>query len=144
MRQELIPLSPPHADLAAAIHRQCFAAPWGAAEMAALLAMPGSFGWIVGEGHPVGLILCRGAADEMEVITLCVLPTARRGGIAGRLLDAALAKAGQAGSAAAFLEVAEENAAALALYRHRGFSAVGRRTNYYGPGRHALILRREI
>jgi ribosomal-protein-alanine N-acetyltransferase len=144
MNVELIALTAVHAELAAAIHRRCFAEPWTPSAMTEMLGMPGSFGWIAGEGYPVGLILCRGAADEVEVITLGVLPAARGRGVAGRLLDAAMTAAREAGAAAAFLEVAEENAAALALYRGRGFCEVGRRPNYYGPQRHALILRREL
>lgn len=144
MRLELIPLAPVHAALAAAIHRQCFAQPWDAGAMAEMLAMPGSFGWIAGRGSPVGLILCRMAADEAEVITVGVLPAARGKGFAGRLLAAALAAAREAGAAAVFLEVAADNAPALALYRAAGFTPVGRRPDYYGPGAHALVLRRQL
>ncbi len=144
MTAEMIALAPIHAELAAAIHRQCFERPWGATAMAEMLAMPGAFGWIAGAGRPVGLVLCRIAADEAEVVSLCVLPEERRGGHAGRLLDAALAGAAERGAGAMFLEVGEDNAPARRLYQTRGFTPAGRRPHYYGPGAHALILRRAL
>ena len=33
---------------------------------------------------------------------------------------------------------------ALALYRGLGFAELARRTNYYGAGRHALVMQYEI
>lgn len=142
MSFELVPMGPAHAGLAAAIHRQCFRRPWDATAMAELLAMPGCFGLIAGCGTPVGLILCRLAADEAEIVTVCVMPAARGRGHAGRLLDAALQRARAAGAAHCFLEVAADNAEARRLYQRRGFVEVGRRRDYYGPGGHALVLRR--
>lgn len=144
MKLELVELSAVHAALAAAIHRQCFDDPWTPEAFAAMLALPGTFGLIAGDGHPVGIILCRTAADEAEVITLGVLPSARGHGIAGRLLDTAMDMARGCMVAAIFLEVAEHNESALALYRGRSFLPVGRRANYYGPGQHAIILRRQL
>lgn len=112
--------------------------------MTDMLTMPGAFGWIAGANRPVGLILCRIAADEAEVVTIGVLPPERGKGHAARLLDTALAQAGSAGAASMFLEVAEANAPARHLYESRGFVPVGRRADYYGGGDHALILRRDL
>ncbi|MBF0095646.1 MAG: GNAT family N-acetyltransferase, partial [Alphaproteobacteria bacterium] len=73
---ELTALAPPHAEVAAAIHARCFPQPWDRASFLSLLSMPGVFGWIArsdGDG-PAGLVLCRRAGDECEVLTICVLP----------------------------------------------------------------------
>jgi ribosomal-protein-alanine N-acetyltransferase len=43
-----------------------------------------------------------------------------------------------------FLEVAETNAAARALYLRRGYRQVGLRRGYYAPGLDALVLRRTL
>jgi len=50
------------------------------------------------------------------------------------------------GVRAVFLEVAEDNGSARALYRRAGFRDVGRREGYYpaGKGAAALILRRDL
>jgi ribosomal-protein-alanine N-acetyltransferase len=39
------------------------------------------------------------------------------------------------------LEVAWDNDPAIALYQRLGFEQLTARDDYYGPGRHALILR---
>jgi [ribosomal protein S18]-alanine N-acetyltransferase len=39
------------------------------------------------------------------------------------------------------LEVAYSNDPAIALYSGLGFEQLSARENYYGPGRHALILK---
>lgn len=139
----LIPLTPPFLDAAAEMHRRCFAESWDAAALAALLAMPGAFGLMLAE-PPAGFVLARVAADEAEILTIAVLPEQRRAGLGGRLLDAAAAAARQAGAAFLFLEVAADNSAALALYRSRGFAAVGLRADYYGQNRDAVVLRLDL
>jgi ribosomal-protein-alanine N-acetyltransferase len=90
----------------------------------------------------------RAIAGEAEVLTLAVEPAHRRRGAARALLRGALAQATAAGAEQAFLEVAADNAAALALYREEGFEEAGRRAGYYQrPGARAvdaLVLRRSL
>jgi ribosomal-protein-alanine N-acetyltransferase len=137
------PAAPAHAAAMAAIHRA--ALPWGetwdADAFAAQLALPGVAGWIDPAG---GMILVRIAADEMEVLTLAVVPNARRRGIGAALLDTAMAWARSLGTQTAFLEVAVGNVAARALYEQAGFVPAGRRPRYYADGTDALILRRPL
>jgi ribosomal protein S18 acetylase RimI-like enzyme len=42
------------------------------------------------------------------------------------------------------LEIREGNAEAFPLYEKRGYSVISRRDNYYAPGIHALIMRKEL
>jgi len=127
----------------AALHASCFKGreAWGAEAMALMLRMPGAFGlWRPG----AGLVLARAIAGEAEILTLAVLPVARRQGLGLALMTAALTRAAAAGAAAMLLEVAADNIAAQRLYAGLGFAEVGRRRRYYADGRDALVLRRTL
>jgi ribosomal-protein-alanine N-acetyltransferase len=139
-----MPIEPPHAAMLAAIHAACFAEAWDAEAMESLLAMPGVFGFLAVNDLPQGFILCRRAADEVEVLTLAVLPAVRRRRIAANLLDRARRTARQQGVACLFLEVGVDNEAARQLYAGLGFRPVGRRPRYYGDGADALVLRGDV
>jgi ribosomal-protein-alanine N-acetyltransferase len=136
------PASASDAPTLAALHAAAFEAPWSAADISGLLAGPGAYALTL----PDGFILARALAGEAEVITLAVRPAARRHGLASALLQAATVQALAAGAETLFLEVAEDNAPAIALYGRSGFSLVGRRRGYYArPGGagpvDALIMR---
>ena len=121
----------------AALHARAFDAPWSAAEFAQLLDGPGVFAI----AEPDGFILIRVVADEAEILTLAVRPEARGAGLGGRLVGQGAVRAAQAGARRLFLEVAETNAAARALYARAGFAQIGHRKGYYDGGRtDALVL----
>lgn len=116
----------------ARLHAESFAPAWGVGDIGELLAMPGAFGLIaLQEEMPVGFLIARAAAGEAEIIATAVLPAVRRRGLGRMLLDAALAAAADHGAERIFLEVAEDNLAARALYGAAGFRPVGRRPRYY-------------
>lgn len=123
----------------AALHAACFTRPrpWSADEFAALIAAPGA---IVVTGQR-GFLIGRVVLDEAELLTIAVDPASRRQGIGQRLVSRFLAAAHQAGAATAYLEVASDNAAALALYAASGWIAAGCRPNYYAPGVDAAVMR---
>lgn len=138
-----------HVPVIAALHEQCFEEAWSAKSIASLLAMPGAFGLVaLGPADPAAFILCRVAGDECEVLTLGVLPANRHAGMAGAVLDAALAKASGLGARRVVLEVAKDNRAARGLYSAHGFARVGQRPGYYGGAANtradALILARVL
>lgn len=84
-------------------------------------------------------------ADSAEILTVGVVPTARREGIATRLLDGLLAEARRRGAVEAFLEVRIDNDAARQLYERGGFTQVGLRRGYYDAGRiDAVVMRRAL
>jgi len=131
------------------MHRACFPdGPWDAATLERILTLAGGFGYLAWqEEAPVGFILARDLAGEVEVLSVGVLPHWRRGGIGRALFDAVVAKAEHDGLGSIVLEVATENTAARALYAAFGFVQVGRRPGYYrqtGGRTDALILRRGI
>ena len=131
-------------DVLAALHAEAFASPWDAQAFTNLLAQPGVLLGLDTDGF----ILIRVVLDEAEILTLAVRPDARRQGLGRRLVERACVAAKAAGAATLFLEVAEDNAAARALYARAGFVEIGRRKAYYpGPdGRRidALALRRDL
>ena len=131
------------AEALAALHALAFPPEerWGADALRLMLEMPGSFGLYAAEG---GFILARVAADEAEVLTLAVVPAARRQGVGAALLETALTLVEEAGAGVMFLEVSTGNAAARALYAGAGFTEVGRRPRYYADGSDALVLSRRL
>ncbi|WP_291299315.1 GNAT family N-acetyltransferase [Elioraea sp.] len=132
----IAPVGPEGAGLLAALHAGGIgeAGPaWDEAAFASLLAVPGRIALVAsGAEGPLGFVLLGRAVDEAEIITLAVLAGARRRGIGRALVAEAASHAAAAGATRLFLEVAEDNAAALALYDAAGFVPVGRRRGYYG------------
>lgn len=130
--------TPEDAAAMAQAHAGAFAPSWQEDEFEDLLDGEGIYGFVVREETPaaaaVGVILCRVAADEMEVLTVGVRAEARRQGVARALMEAGLVAARQAGAVACFLEVAVDNHAAIALYERLGFSRAGLRKGYYDRG----------
>ena len=70
---------------------------------------------------------------------MAVAPGLRRQGLGRQVLQALLSEARSQGACQATLEVASDNAAALALYGQLGFSKAGIRRGYYRNGSDALI-----
>jgi ribosomal-protein-alanine N-acetyltransferase len=84
-------------------------------------------------------------ADAAEILTVGVVPSARRRGIARALLDALLDQAKARGAREAFLEVRIDNDAARKLYETAGFVEVGLRRGYYDAGRvDAVVMKRAV
>jgi ribosomal-protein-alanine N-acetyltransferase len=101
--------------------------PWSAAEFAALLARPGAFA----TGDARAFALGRVIIDEAELLTIATHPDHRRQGLARTALAAFESEARARGAATAHLEVAADNAAALALYDGAGYRRAGLRRGYY-------------
>jgi ribosomal-protein-alanine N-acetyltransferase len=130
----------------AALHAAAFAPArsWSAAEFDSFLADPACL--LV--ARPEGFALARVTLDEAELLTIATDPARRRQGVARGLLGALFGGLAGRGAETLFLEVAEDNAAARALYAGAGFAMAGRRRGYYprrnGAAADALILRRAL
>ena len=139
--------APEHAEELAKLHAGLFETPWHAAAFHNLLSHPASTAFLARVGTPpqtAGFILGQLAADEAEILTLGVGKDCQRHGIGRRLVEALGRAAKKAEARRLFLEVAEDNGAALMLYKKLGFQEVGRRKGYYeragAPPEDALTL----
>jgi Fur family ferric uptake transcriptional regulator len=132
----------------ASVHAEAFEDAWSAESLRALLDSPGVFALAAGVARrPVGFILIRIAGEEAEILTLATAQSHRRRGVASALVRGAAELAAKGGARGLFLEVAENNVAALALYAAEQFADVGRRVGYYVRGAARLdarVLRRDL
>ena len=96
------------------------------------------------DGALVGVAAFRSIAEVAEVNRLVVDPGHRGRGIGRALLEAGLAWAASQGGERMLLEVESTNQAALGLYRGVGFVEITSRADYYGAGRDALVMQRDI
>ncbi|MES1197605.1 MAG: GNAT family N-acetyltransferase [Pseudomonadota bacterium] len=131
----------------AQLHARAFDTAWSAADIAKLLENPTAYAVIASENEPQGFILAWSAAGDAEILTLAVIPEARRKGVGLGLVNAACAAALVRGAAAMSLDVAADNAPARALYAKLGFEEAGLRPRYYRRPQgdaDALILRRAL
>ena len=113
-----------------------FGEAWTRSQLAGILPMARVSLKLAREGHHrdvIGFSLFRIVADECELLLLGVLADHQRRGIGRQLLTDFLEHARSDGVARVHLEVRDGNPA-VEMYRNAGFSAVGRRRNYY----HAL------
>ena len=146
----LVRATPVECEAMAQAHVQAFHdKAWRDDEFEDLLDGEGIYGFLADhEATPLGVVLCRIAAGEVEVLTVGVTPAARRRGVGQALMVAALAVAREAGVGEAFLEVAVDNDAAIALYGLLGFETAGLRKAYYdlGPAGYAdaLVMRLDL
>lgn len=122
----------------AQIHAVSFERPWPALDMS--VHTERDFCW--GLGNPLqSFVIFRGADLHAEVLTIATHPDHRGQGVAHQLLDQAIRKLRSQGKKELFLEVAEDNDPARALYKKLNFVPVGRRPGYYrrAAGRMAAI-----
>jgi ribosomal-protein-alanine N-acetyltransferase len=145
---EIIPVRIEMVEALAIHHAISFPDAWSAESFAQMLAIAGTYGYIAIDGDGmVGFVLARALAGEAEILTIAVDPVQRRKSIGYLLLREAMVEAKSRGATEMFLEVAQDNAAAIALYEGSGFLHIGRRIGYYRSGARAvdaLTLRRPL
>ena len=77
----------------------------------------------------------RVVADEAEILTIGVIPAARRAGIGSALLGELVEECRRRSVRVVFLDVRVANEDAQRVYVREGFAVVGRRRGYYDNGR---------
>ena len=107
-------LRPGDLPAVAALHACCFDEPWRPELIGRIAQAPGGFGLLWrGEGEPLGFVLGRSNGARGEVLSLGVAPAARQRGVARALMNAAIESVSRRGLRTLYLEVAEDNDAAL-------------------------------
>ncbi len=138
----VVPLTAERVPEAAEVEKTCLETAWSIRQLAEL---PPEAVYLValadGKVCGIGCLYC--AAGEAALQNLAVLPDYRRRGIAQTLLDGLFDAAKEKGCESMFLEVADDNFAAQALYRKNGFRQVGVRRGFY-RGRDALLFKKGL
>ncbi|MEM6412417.1 MAG: ribosomal protein S18-alanine N-acetyltransferase [Pseudomonadota bacterium] len=135
----------------AELHCEGFDRPWDEKSILDVLARPNTVGIGAISGNNPDLrafVLFQRVEDEAEILTIVVSSSERRQGVATALLQNGKQHLSARGCTKLFLEVAEDNVAALLLYKRLGFRVEGKRRKYYSrPGFEkidALIMCRAI
>ena len=141
------------ADLLSSIHKICFKnspeQAWQKHEFQSLFKVAGTKSYVMSiKGQPIGFILVREILDEAEILIFCILPKWCNNGYARTLLECIMKKLQQRSFKRLFLEVRENNQAAVKLYKKCFFKIIGRRKGYYnshqGDKIDALVMHREL
>ena len=126
------------------LEKRCLSLPWPEDSLSKLLDYKGdetgSFSFaVIAEGAGYVGVLC--VIDEAEIGNLAVDEKMRRQGIGRKIMEYAIDELKRKGIKRVFLEVEDTNDAAAHLYGKLGFRVYNGRLDYYGPGRHALLMR---
>jgi ribosomal-protein-alanine N-acetyltransferase len=123
-----------------AVERRSFPTPWSLAMFVLELSKPSGVCLAALDGEALaGYLICSRYDQVWHLMNIAVDPGARRQGIAMRMLDGMIGRAGPDSSYT--LEVRTSNAPAIALYERYGFRAAGTRPRYYqDTGEDALIM----
>lgn len=131
-----------------AVHKEAFPIYWKEKEISDMLLGAGTQAWSVKSDSPLAMLMTRTQFEQAEILTLAVVPNARRKGLAEKLLLAAHAALAASGVKKIFLEVAQDNVAAMGLYRKLGYVQTGIRPGYYkqpdGSTIDALVMSKEV
>jgi [ribosomal protein S18]-alanine N-acetyltransferase len=99
----------------------------------------------VGPSVIAGFIVARKLKGEIgHVITIDVLPQARRSGLGSQLMAEAERRLQTAGCHAMFLEVAVNNLAAIQFYKRRGYFVLKTIPRYYQGELDALLMMKRL
>lgn len=125
------------------IEQEAFGRPGARERLVKELALPQSHPYVAEvEDLVLGYLIYWKVTDEFQLLDMAVKTEFRSRGVAGKLLEHLLDEADALLGATVHLEVSARNPPAIRLYAAHGFSEVGLRDNYYGPGDHALLLAR--
>lgn len=150
IQSHIIPTQLDDALLLSQLHAKIFSQPWDHQTFQTLLKKSTTHGFLIyrlksKKSLAVGFIILQYVSPEVEILSFGILPQEKKQGFGWQLLNHSLQQLRQKGAKDFFLEVDENNKAAIQLYKKFGFCEIGRRENYYPTKQykynHALILR---
>ena len=130
-----------------ALEKASLALPWPAEAVGRLLEDPSgvkssgasfAFACVMPSAGYVGVT---GVLDEAEIGNLVVDESCRRKGVGLALMNFAIDELKRRGVISIFLEVESDNIGAYEVYKKLGFVEYGRRADYYGAGRDAVLMK---
>lgn len=137
----IIPAEKQHLHGVLEIEKLSFSEPWSENSIAAEFGAESFFAVALEERSILGFVILRAIGDEGEILKIAVSPEKRGYGTGEALLRAALCDSKDRNIKRVYLEVRAGNEPALRLYEKLGFSAVGRRKNYYSdPVEDAVMM----
>jgi len=95
-------------------------------------------------GQVVGYAVLWKIPPEAELHFIEIFEEYRRKGFGEMVLRSVVDKLAEEGFENLYLEVEETNIPAVKLYRKLSFKVVGKRKDYYGRGRNALLMVRNL
>ncbi len=119
--------------------------PWSLAQFKEEIAAKDRY-YIVAEseGSVIGYAGVMLVGDLTDILTMTVKPEFRRKGIAREFLKRLIDWSRNKKAIAVMLEVRFNNTEAIPLYEANGFRKISERADYYGPGKTALVMRKEL
>ncbi len=96
------------------------------------------------EGAIAGFLVAHVRRGQGHIVTIDVLPAARRAGLGSRLITAAEERLRAVGCSVVSLETAVDNGAALAFYKRHGYAVVGTIPRYYQNSLDALRMEKQL
>lgn len=128
----------------AALHARASASPWSAGSFASQLVQTGALFVHTHRAFAIG----RAVLEEVELLQIATDPVYQKQGHGQHILSAFEAQAKALNCTLAFLEVAQGNAPAIALYTSAGWILNGKRKGYYryanGTREDALLLSKDL
>ena len=133
-------------DAVMEIERRSFPEPWTPGLFLHELKIPFSKTVLARStsGELVGYVCWWAVGDEIQILNVAVSPEHRRSGIGSALIDLVMSDAHEKQVRSVTLEVHRDNQSGAALYRSIGFVETGVRKNYYGRGKDAIIMTRQL
>jgi ribosomal-protein-alanine N-acetyltransferase len=134
----------------AKIHAASFYRGWPVADFVTFLSDKATPVYVACDARRriAGFAIIRTVADEAELLSIAVESKWRSKGVGRALLQAVFADLMMSPARRMFLEVDENNSAAIALYRRLGFVTISSRKGYYahpdGSAATALVMARDL
>ena len=137
---EIRDVRPENIDEVFELEKRCFSRPWTREALFRQMRDKNcDFLAAIDSGEVLGYIGMMSVLDEGYISNVAVAPEHRRQGVADALIDCLVSRRASDLSFIT-LEVRASNVPAISLYEKHGFSAVGRRKNYYDDPKEDAVL----